>query len=181
MSVTMPVGLPVLTAGVHRSETDGACLLEFVSVLAGEPFSGHPSCVHPILAAIVRTVDSHVSETRRPALAVIVPDLIGTRAAGPSADPVLCGLVAAAALRVDPADSAAQRALRRARRRAGSRNLLLRGWVTVTRRRYQHVAVRRVAPLVASTVRTGDDDSLLTLLSDAATACRRHAAPLPGC
>jgi hypothetical protein len=175
MSVTMPVGLPVLAAGVHRSETDGACLLEFVSVLAGEPFSVHPSCVHPVLAAIVRTADSHVSEARRPALAVIAPDLIGTRGAGPSADPVLCGLVAAAALAVDPTDGKAQHELRRARRRAHSRNRLARGWVSLTRRRYQHAAVRRVAPLVASTAGAEDDDILLTLLRDAATACRRHS------
>jgi hypothetical protein len=174
MPTTLPVGLPILAAGAHRSETDGACLLEFVSVLAGEPFSVHPSCVHPILAAIARGVDANVSEPARPALAVIVPDLIGTRGAAARADPILCGLVAAAALRVDPTHHSARRELCRARRRARACRPLLHGWIGLTRRRYQRFAVRRVAQLVATPIGAGGDDGLVTLLTEAAAVCQRH-------
>ena len=40
--------------GKHLNATDGTCLMELVSVLAGEPFTDQPSCVHPTLAALAR-------------------------------------------------------------------------------------------------------------------------------
>jgi hypothetical protein len=39
---TAPDGLPVLGAGRHADPGQGACFMEFASVLAGEPFSDHP-------------------------------------------------------------------------------------------------------------------------------------------
>jgi hypothetical protein len=52
--------------------------MEYVSVLAGVPFTDHPKCTHPALAALARLVnDSIVDEEIRRGLARLAPDLIG--------------------------------------------------------------------------------------------------------
>jgi hypothetical protein len=75
-----PDGLPVLGRGGHNSPEQGACLMEYVSVLAGARFSDHPRCTHPALAQLARVVnDEIVDPAARSRLAVLAPDLIGTR------------------------------------------------------------------------------------------------------
>ena len=51
-----PVVLPILSRGKHRSPRKGACFMEFASLLAGERWSDHPACTHPLLAAVARHV-----------------------------------------------------------------------------------------------------------------------------
>ena len=45
-----PDGLPMLDRGGHRSPDQGACLMEYVSVLAGRRFSAKPDCTDRTLA-----------------------------------------------------------------------------------------------------------------------------------
>jgi hypothetical protein len=79
-----PDGLPMLDRGGHRSPEQGACLMEYVSVLAGARFSDHPKCTHPALAQLARVVnDEIVDPAARSRLAVLAPDLIGTRSRDP--------------------------------------------------------------------------------------------------
>jgi len=79
-----PDGLPMLDRGAHRSPEQGACLMEYVSVLAGTRFSDHPKCTHPALAQLARVVnDEVVDPAARSRLAVLAPDLIGTRCRDP--------------------------------------------------------------------------------------------------
>lgn len=102
----------ILDSGRHRDPRDGRCLLELVSVLAGEPWSDHPRCVHPVLASIARRVNDACSDDERDALIPLALPLIGTRTAPVSA--VLVERCALAALSVRPD-------LRRLRRMAGRR------------------------------------------------------------
>ena len=53
-SSTIPDGMPVLSRGKHRSPRRGACFMELASVLAGERWSDHPACTHPLLAQLAR-------------------------------------------------------------------------------------------------------------------------------
>ena len=53
--VQPPDLLPILSPGRHRSPRTGACFMELASLLAGEPWSDHPACTHPLLAAVART------------------------------------------------------------------------------------------------------------------------------
>jgi hypothetical protein len=70
-----------LQSGSHPSLTDGACALELVSYLAGEPWSDHPECVCPTLGVFFRGWnDGLPSDAERDRLLKpFLPRLIGTR------------------------------------------------------------------------------------------------------
>jgi hypothetical protein len=72
-----PALLPVLSRGKHRNPRKGACFMEFASLLAGERWSDHPACTHPLLAAVARHVNDHTSDAGRQRLAGLVPSVIG--------------------------------------------------------------------------------------------------------
>jgi hypothetical protein len=72
-----PELLPVLSRGKHRSPRKGACFMEFASLLAGERWSDHPTCTHPLLATVARHVNDSTSDAGRPRLAELIPSVIG--------------------------------------------------------------------------------------------------------
>jgi hypothetical protein len=73
----LPELVPVLSQGRHRSPRQGACFTELASYLAGERWSAHPACTHPLLAALARDVNDHTGDTDLAALAELVPSVIG--------------------------------------------------------------------------------------------------------
>ncbi|WP_138731834.1 hypothetical protein [Modestobacter excelsi] len=75
-----PEGLPQLRAGAHLSPEDGACLMEYVSVLAGTTFNDHPSCTDPTVATVARLVNDASTDAGRPLLARFAPLLAETGA-----------------------------------------------------------------------------------------------------
>jgi hypothetical protein len=81
-----PALLPILSRGKHRSPRRGACFMEFASLLAGERWSDHPACTHPLLAAVARHVNDHTSDAGRSRLAVLVPSVIGLTGDDPRID-----------------------------------------------------------------------------------------------
>jgi hypothetical protein len=72
-----PELLPMLSRGKHRSPRRGACFMELASFLAGERWSDHPACTHPLLAAVARHVNDHTSDSGRSRLAELIPSVIG--------------------------------------------------------------------------------------------------------
>ena len=72
-----PTGLPLLSAGAHLAPEDGACLMEYVSVLAGEPFSDTPRCTDPLLATLARLVNDATSDHGRDRLGALASALAG--------------------------------------------------------------------------------------------------------
>src|SRR5438270_11455726 len=68
--------------GRHTTATAGVCLMELVSVIAGEPFTDHPQCVHPALALAARVVNDQVGDTVRQGLVPLLPMMM----AGPRLD-----------------------------------------------------------------------------------------------
>lgn len=66
---------PILMVGQHLTFDDGACLMELVSVAAGERWSDHPACTHPLLAHVARRVNDATSDRQRSDLAHFVPAL----------------------------------------------------------------------------------------------------------
>jgi hypothetical protein len=72
-----PDWMPVLSRGKHRSPRSGACFMEFASYLAGERWSDHPRCTHPLLAELARSVNDCTSDQQRSRLAGLIPSVIG--------------------------------------------------------------------------------------------------------
>jgi hypothetical protein len=73
----LPELVPVLSRGKHRSPRHGACFMELASYLAGERWSDHPACTHPLLAALARDVNDYSSDAARSRLARLIPSVIG--------------------------------------------------------------------------------------------------------
>lgn len=90
--------LPVLRRGKHRNGRRGACFMEMASVLAGERFSDHPACTHPLLAHLARLVNDYTSDRARQRLAEHVPAVIGLRSADPRWDHEIALLAATTAM-----------------------------------------------------------------------------------
>jgi hypothetical protein len=81
-----PALLPVLSPGRHRNPRKGACFMEFASLLAGERWSDHPACTHPLLAAVARHVNDYTSDAGRARLVELIPSVVGLTGDDPRID-----------------------------------------------------------------------------------------------
>jgi len=72
-----PELMPMLSRGKHRNPRKGACFMELAAYLAGERWSDHPACTHPLLASVARMVNDQTSDAGRPQLAALIPSVIG--------------------------------------------------------------------------------------------------------
>jgi hypothetical protein len=114
----VPDQLPILTRGWHRGPEDGACVMEYVSVLAGLRFTDHPRCTPPALAALARLVnDRIVDDGVRSELALLAPELIGVKAGPGTTHWVIARCLLAAASLLPAPSRAARRRLARTRAR----------------------------------------------------------------
>ena len=102
--VSAPELIPVLARGKHRSPRSGACFMELASYLAGERWSDHPACTHPLLATVARSVNDHTSDAGRPRLAALIPSVIGLAGDDPHIDARIALHSARTALPVAAAD-----------------------------------------------------------------------------
>lgn len=67
-------------SGAHDPESGQMCVMEAAAYIAGEPWSDHPQCVSPVIAAFLRSWnDSLPDETRTALLRPLLPLVIGTR------------------------------------------------------------------------------------------------------
>ncbi|GGN07917.1 hypothetical protein GCM10009721_39440 [Terrabacter tumescens] len=94
----VPDGVPVLSRGRHRSPRKGACFMEMASFLAGERWSDHPSCTHPVLATLARCVNDMLDETHRQRLVTMIPEVVGLNPDDPRVATALVLTAARAAL-----------------------------------------------------------------------------------
>ena len=179
----MPDGLPRLTAGAHLVPEDGACLMEYASVLAGEPFSDHPRCTDPLLATLARLVNDATTDAGRHRLAPLAPALAAALPGTAVGAASLVHAVLESARDRGTRSRALDRQLRAARRRlrrvtgTGVVGRVSR-WLEPAHRRGP--APRRLAVAVAALgpARDADRDGLLRgLLTD---ALRVHAAGAAG-
>jgi hypothetical protein len=73
-----PDFLPTLSAGSHDAEHGEACVMEYVSLLAGEEWSDRPDCTHPVLAHEARTTNDLLRDSDRSRLVPLIGRLFGT-------------------------------------------------------------------------------------------------------
>jgi hypothetical protein len=69
----------MLTKGAHSSWEEGACVMEAVAYVAGEPFSDHPKCASPVIAAFLRSWNDDLDDETRQRLKPYIPRLVGTK------------------------------------------------------------------------------------------------------
>ena len=177
--MTRQGGRPPLQVGRHLSFDDGACLMELVSLAAGERWSDHPAGTHPLLAHVARQVNDATSDARRADLVGLIPAL--TRAN--CADTHVHARIAAACTQVALAEAPSNllRALHSAAARrsgsAGGRRHLL----------YNHGAAFRSVDLAVLAVqrrpRNAADRALRDMLSASLMAVHESqswpSAPIP--
>src|SRR5690349_4451399 len=99
-----PDVMPVLSRGKHRNPKKGACFMELASFLAGEAWSDHPACTHPLLASLARDVNDHVDDFARTKLAPLIPEVIGLNGSDPRVDAWIAREAALTALPVTAAE-----------------------------------------------------------------------------
>jgi hypothetical protein len=180
----VPDGLPQLRAGGHVCPEDGACLMEYVSLLAGTPFGDHPACTDPTLAALARLVNDASSDAGRPALALLAPALASSPSTGPrgTAAVVLGAADAACTAAGDPAPLVRLR--RRAERRcarlagAGARSGPVRWMDALHRRGTARNRLGAVVARLAALPADRRDAALQAALTGAVAALRATAAPV---
>jgi hypothetical protein len=78
--------------------------MEMASYLAGERWSDHPACTHPLLATLARDVNDHVSDAARSRLVPLIPSVIGLTSSDLHVDAWIAREVALTALAVAPAE-----------------------------------------------------------------------------
>lgn len=80
----VPDALPTLSAGSHDAEQGEACVMEYVSLLAGEEWSDRPECTHPLLAHEARSTNDLLRDGDRARLIPLVGRLFGTTEDSPA-------------------------------------------------------------------------------------------------
>lgn len=94
----VPEVVPILSRGKHRNSRKGACFMEMASYLAGERWSDHPKCTHPLLAMVARLVNDNTNDDHRSRLAELIPSVIGLTTTDRRADARIALCCATAAL-----------------------------------------------------------------------------------
>jgi len=103
-SAQVPDLVPRLSRGKHRNPRKGACFMELASYLAGERWTDHPRCTHPLLGHLARLVNDHTSDAGRGCLVELVPAVIGLTSEDPHVDVQIMLRSATAALPVVAAE-----------------------------------------------------------------------------
>lgn len=113
------VGRRCLRAGRHQHPGDGMCLMEYVSILAGDEFTDAPRCTDPLLAELARMVNDSIGGDVRPELASLATGLVQLPR-NPRAAPAIVGAALDAALKLRPGRKDLRRHRRRSLRHAAS-------------------------------------------------------------
>ena len=74
--------------------------MEYASLLAGDKWSDHPDCTHPLLASVARQVNDYISDDARDRLVGLIPSVIGLDGDDPKSEVRIAIRCAAMALPV---------------------------------------------------------------------------------
>lgn len=83
--------------------------MEYASLLAGEKWSDHPDCTHPLLASVARQVNDCTSDHARARLVTFIPSVIGLNGDDPKIDVRIA--IHCAAMAIPVVSESRQRAL----------------------------------------------------------------------
>lgn len=174
--MALPDGIPMLSRGHHVTPELGGCFMEIASVLAGERWSDHPKCTHPMLAELARTVNDLVQDDARQQLVRWIPDVVGANRCHPLITATLVDVLARHGLAAHPDDAAYHWAADRARKRIAawhSGRRWRRIWLRLSDLWFRTTDRVRVPSMVPKLLSAGDE-ALTAVLIDAIRAY--HAA-----
>lgn len=72
----VPEGLPTLSGGSHHQAEGQACVMEYVSVLAGNEWTDYPACTNPIIACVAQCVNDNMADSERHRLVPLIGRLL---------------------------------------------------------------------------------------------------------
>lgn len=75
--MNIPDSMPTLSADSHKPGSGKACVMEYVSLLAGEEWSDAPRCTHPLLASAAQSVNDKLRDDERHVLVPLIGRLFG--------------------------------------------------------------------------------------------------------
>lgn len=162
-------GLPRLDIGKHTGPEQGACLMEYVSVLAGQRFTDRPACTPGAVAVVARRVNDAVSDRARPRLALWAPELIRAGRQHRGLDDIVVSCCTAAGLAVSPDErhlAALQKRAHRRLRHPWSR------WFRLPAHAVVHEAFIDAAAALAPLPADERDERLIELLAEVVRAAR---------
>ncbi len=76
--MTTPNYMPSIAAGMHSPRSGKACVMEYVSLLAGERWSDSPECTNVVVAAVARFTNDSLGDGERHLLVPLINRLFGT-------------------------------------------------------------------------------------------------------
>jgi hypothetical protein len=93
MSIVIPAGMPVISHGAHNDPAEGTCIMEYVSILAGERFSDHPRTAYGLLGGVARSCNDAYDDggVLLQGLAPLAVRFIGTRKAADAYNALYAG------------------------------------------------------------------------------------------
>ena len=68
-----------LSKGKHAAPSEGACVMELASMLAGEPFSDRPAAACPVIGGFLRAYNDRIDDERRQDLYRYAALVVGSR------------------------------------------------------------------------------------------------------
>jgi hypothetical protein len=68
-----------LGKGKHAAPSEGACVMELASMLAGEPFTDRPATACPVIGGFLRAYNDRIDDERRQDLYRYAAAVVGTR------------------------------------------------------------------------------------------------------
>lgn len=174
----VPTGLPMLGGGSHADPDEGACFMEYASMLAGERWSDHPRCTHPALAQLARSVNDGSPPVVRQRLAGLVPEVIGLTGRSSAVTPalVLLCLDRLAAYDLRPRDFRRLHRHAERRRRWATRSRLTRCCFRVSDPLYRNGSALRTMLATVRKLSESEPEALPDLLADAVGVTRGELA-----
>ncbi|MTD54620.1 hypothetical protein [Amycolatopsis pithecellobii] len=176
----LPDGIPVLGRGRHFAPGTGGCFMEVASVLAGERWSDHPDCTHPMLAEAARLINDQIGDDSRRRLVPWIPEVIGTNKRHPLITAELVAVLARHGLAARPDEAGLHWAARRARSRIAwweSGGWWRRYWLRATDLWFRtHDRVR--VPVLIRAMLDSPDEAFVAAFADTVTTYHRTARRL---
>lgn len=75
--MNIPNGMPTLSGGKHTKDSGKACMMEYISMLAGEGWTDYPACTDRVVASEVQWINDSMPDSQRHRLLPYISRIMG--------------------------------------------------------------------------------------------------------